>query len=73
MADKSSNILKSFGGRVRAKRTSLGLSQEKLAFETGLDRTYISGVERGVRNPSLIILEKIAKGLKVSLSELFSF
>lgn len=73
MTGESSNILKTFGSQVRAKRTSLGLSQEQLAFETGLDRTYISGVERGVRNPSLIILEKIAKGLKVSLPELFSF
>lgn len=58
---------------MRAKRSELGLSQEQLAFETGLDRTYISGVERGVRNPSLVIVEKIAKGLKLDLPSLFSF
>jgi len=73
MADKSSNILKSFGKQVRMKRTKLGLSQEKLGFESGLDRTYISGIERGVRNPSLVNLEKIAKALKIPLSVLLSF
>ena len=73
MSVESSNILKIFGKQVRAKRSELGLSQEQLAFETGLDRTYISGVERGVRNPSLVIVQKIAKGLKLDLPSLFSF
>ena len=53
--------------RFRAER---GLSQEELAFECGLHRTYVSGVERGVRNPTVIVLEKIAKALKVATSVL---
>ena len=45
-------------------------SQEELAERSGLHRTYISGVERGVRNPTLTVLEKIATALKVTLAEL---
>lgn len=65
-------IPKSFGAKVRKLRTKIGLSQEKLGFKTRLDRTYISGIERGVRNPSIKNVEKIADALKVSISELFS-
>lgn len=60
-----------FGEKVRKERMKRGLSQEKLGFETGLDRTYISGIERGERNPSLNNIGKLAKALKVSLSDLF--
>ena len=49
------------------------ISQEELGFRTGLDRTYISGIERGERNPALDNIGKLAKELKVSLKELFSF
>jgi transcriptional regulator with XRE-family HTH domain len=45
---------------VRKFRGELGLSQEQLAFDAGLHRTYISGVERGVRNPTITVLEQIA-------------
>jgi transcriptional regulator with XRE-family HTH domain len=48
-----------------------GLSQEQLAGICGLDRSYIGGVERGERNPSLMIVERIALGLGMSLAELF--
>lgn len=58
---------------MRAERTKLSLSQEELGFQTGLDRTYISGIERGERNPSLKNIGKIAQALKVKLSELFNF
>lgn len=54
------------GFNVRKFREELGLSQEALAFEAKLHRTYLSGVERGVRNPTVVVLEKIAKALKVS-------
>jgi transcriptional regulator with XRE-family HTH domain len=55
---------KVFGQNVREARKAVGLSQEALAAEVGLDRTYISGIERGVRNPSLDVIVKIAKRLK---------
>jgi transcriptional regulator with XRE-family HTH domain len=54
------------GRNVRRLRQERGLSQEQLAFEAGLDRTYVSGIERGVRNPTVMILEKLAKALKVT-------
>lgn len=59
-----------FGERVRLRREELGLSQEEFAFQSGIHRTYVSGVERGVRNPSLTMVERIAKGLDMSFSEL---
>ena len=53
------------GLNVRKFREERGLSQETLAFEAKLHRTYLSGVERGVRNPTVVVLERIAKALKV--------
>jgi len=73
MSKESSNLLKGFGKKVREERTKLGVSQEELGFQTGLDRTYISGIERGERNPSLRNVGKIAQALKVKLPELFDF
>ena len=64
------NILQKFGDRVRELRRSQGLSQEAFANKCGLDRTYISGIERGNRNVSLRNIEVIAKSLRVSISEL---
>jgi transcriptional regulator with XRE-family HTH domain len=61
------------GKKVKQLRTDAKLSQEQLGEVTGLDRTYISGIERGVRNPSFINLEKLAKAFGVSISELTSF
>lgn len=63
---------KQFGGKVRKERGRLNLSQEQLAFKTGLDRTYISGIERGRRNPSLKNIGKIADALSISLRDLLS-
>ncbi len=57
-----------FGKSVQRYRKEAGLSQERLGELTGLDRGYISGVERGVRNPAI---EKIAKALKVKAAKLF--
>jgi len=58
-------LLKEFGLRVRVARTEKELSQEALADICQMDRTYISGIERGVRNPSLTGIFKVAKGLGV--------
>lgn len=60
------------GKKLRELRTEAGLSQERLGELTGLDRTYISGIERGVRNPALKNIEKLAKALGVKASELLS-
>jgi transcriptional regulator with XRE-family HTH domain len=64
------DILESFGKRVREKRTALGLSQEAFAAKCNLDRTYISGIERGKRNVSLRNIDTIAKALGISISDL---
>ena len=61
------------GKKVRELRKALGWTQENLEEYSGLDRTYISDIERGVRNPSLKSLEKLAKALKVKLSDLTDF
>ena len=60
-----------FGKAVRRERHKLGVSQETFADLCELDRTYIGGIERGERNVALINIEKIARGLKISLSQLF--
>ena len=59
-----------FGKAVRKKRHKLGVSQEEFADICGLDRTYIGGIERGERNVALINIDKIARALDLSLSEL---
>jgi transcriptional regulator with XRE-family HTH domain len=61
-----------FGERVRELRKEQGLSQEGFADMCGFDRTYISGIERGVRNPSLSAIEALAMALSVTVAELFS-
>lgn len=64
------DILVRFGQRLREKRTELGISQEAFADKCSLDRTYISGIERGKRNVSLLNIDTIAKALGVSIAEL---
>ncbi len=58
------------GVAIRTRRTAMGLSQEQLGEIAGLDRTYISGVERGVRNPTISSLSRIAAALKCDLSSI---
>lgn len=70
MAD---NIQLQFGSHLRTIRLSKGLSQEKLALLADLDRTYISGVERGQRNISLINLQRLANALNMKLDQLLQF
>ena len=55
---------------VRAKRTEIGLSQEALALAAEIDRTYVSQVERGIANPSLLILYRLASVLGVEMHSL---
>ncbi len=64
-------IAKELGERIKELRKKAGLSQEKFALKIDMDRTYFATVESGKRNISLQNIEKIAKGLNVSLSELF--
>ena len=59
--DEWTTLCRAFGASVRARREELDLSQEELGFRSELDRTYISGIERGVRNPTLKIIGRIAK------------
>ena len=63
-------LLNNFGKRVRALRASKQFSQEAFADRCGLDRTYISGIERGKRNVSLQNIEVIAHSLGISIAEL---
>lgn len=62
--------LVSFGRNVARAREAKGLSQDKLAEKADLDRTYVSGIERGVRNPDIKTVIRIAKALNTSLAEL---
>ena len=57
---------------MRQRRRHLQISQEELAFRSKLDRTYISGLERGKRNPSLTVLAQVAIGLGITVSELLN-
>ena len=66
---KKNPILLAFGASIRKLRLKKGISQRALAERSDLDVTYISGIERGVRNPSLKSLESVAKGLGCSIAE----
>jgi len=64
------NICVKFGRRVRKARKERGLSQEELAHEAESNRTYISDVERGTRNPSIEVVERISGALGVTMGSL---
>jgi transcriptional regulator with XRE-family HTH domain len=68
-----SDFLILFGENVRLIRKQRGLTQEELAEVTGLQNTYIGGIERGERNISLETLEKVAKGLNINPKWLFDY
>ena len=72
MDESKQKTLYALGYLVRQRRTELGISQEELGLRANLDRTYISGVERGVRNPSLTALVSLADGLGISVSVLLT-
>ena len=62
-----------FGAHLRLLRQQAGLSQEELAHLAGIHVTYLSGIERGQRNPSLRNIRKVAVALGVGVGELFAF
>lgn len=66
------NIKQKLGNRVKSIRESKELSQKDLAYAADLDRSYIASIENGMRNVSIVNIEKIAKALNVSLQTFFS-
>lgn len=70
MITSKKNILKAFGKLVKERRLALALSQEELGALSELDRTYISGIERGLRNLSLTAIVSISASLNITSSEL---
>lgn len=67
--DENVNIV--FGKFITEKRKANGLSQEELAFRCGIHRTYIGAIERGEKSPTLNTIEKISRGLNISISDLW--
>lgn len=67
------NVKTQFGRHLRMLRQKRNLTQEELADRAGLHFTYIGQIERGLRNPSLVNLQKLAKALKVNSRELLPF
>lgn len=67
------NIKAVVGRNVRRYRELKGISQEELAFDADLHRTYVSGVERGVRNPTVLIVGKLANALGVAPCKLLEY
>ena len=64
------DVKKRLGTNLRRLREAKGLSQETFAFEAGIHRTYVSDIERGARNPTIVVVEKLATALGVTASEL---
>ena len=70
--EENLTVEEKFGLTVRYYRNIAGISQEELSFRSGLHRNYVSDTERGRRNVSLKAIEKFAKGLNVTVTDLFS-
>jgi transcriptional regulator with XRE-family HTH domain len=66
-------ITEVFGNRVKELRQKLNISQEELSFRSELHRTYISSIESGKRNVSLVNIEKLANALECDISDFFNF
>jgi transcriptional regulator with XRE-family HTH domain len=73
MYDVNEMRLIEFGKNLGSIRKEIGITQEKLAFNSGIDRSYISGVESGKRNVSLINIFKLAEALNVAPGSLFDY
>jgi transcriptional regulator with XRE-family HTH domain len=70
MADSGMDMRVRVGRNLRQYRLAKGVSQEELAHRCALDRTYVSGIERGVRNPTVVVLERLAAVLGIEASDL---
>src|SRR5690606_8052378 len=68
----SMNVCQQFGANLRKERLKRGISQERLALEAGINRSYVGSVERGERNVSLVNICKLAKAIGCSSSELMT-
>ncbi|WP_089652253.1 helix-turn-helix domain-containing protein [Halobacillus sp. SY10] len=68
---REAEVRQIFGQRLKNIRLEKGLSQEEVAFRSGFDRTYISGMERGLKNPFLITIESQADALDVNTDSFF--
>ena len=66
------DLSRHFGAAVRRHRELMRISQEELAGRAGLDRTYVSGIERGRRNPTLMVLQRLADALGAELDVIFA-
>lgn len=66
------DLSRQFGAAVRRHRELMRISQEELADRAGLDRTYVSGIERGRRNPTLLVLQRLADALGADLDVIFA-
>jgi len=64
------DVRRRLGLNLKKLREEQGYSQESFADHCGLHRTYISGIERGVRNPTVVIVDRIAKALRVTAGQL---
>lgn len=62
--------LVALGKAIRTLRKSQGISQEGLAIDIGMERSYLSGIERGMQNPTVMALQRIASALKLSLADI---
>ena len=65
------NIKQKFGEKVKSFRLEKGWSQERLALEAGIDRTYLPGIEKGERNVSITVVEKLAIALGIEIKDFF--
>jgi transcriptional regulator with XRE-family HTH domain len=70
--DTESAFLRKVGARIKQLREDRALSQERLAARSGVNRVYLSGIERGIRNFTILHLTKIARALKVSPSSILN-
>ncbi|HRE11478.1 MAG TPA: helix-turn-helix transcriptional regulator [Ignavibacteria bacterium] len=71
-SEKDRKFLKKLGENIRKCRMQKDISQEELAYQADLDRTYISGIERGERNISVITLKKITDVLKIEIHKILN-